>query len=131
MTLDAFLERMAATPFVDGKDDCALTIADWAMEATGCPDPAAHLRGRYSTALGRERLLRRLGGLEAVIADCAARADLQETGAPKRGDVGLVEADGQAVAAICLGERWAIKSTQGVMVKPADQVARAWRVPHG
>ena len=128
--LDTFLEAMAATPFVDGQSDCALTIADWAMVATGCADPAGHLRGRYHNALGRERLLRRLGGLETVIGECARRAGLSETANPVRGDVGLVRLNGQDLAAICVGRRWAIKSSRGVVVEPVE-VLRAWSVPHG
>lgn len=118
---------MAATPFVDGTADCALTVADWVMAATGCPDPADHLRGRYRTALGRERLLRRQGGLEAVMTVCAAKAGLSETTNPVRGDVGLIRTGGQTLAAICLGGRWAAKG-QGVLVAPADAVLKAWRV---
>ena len=126
--LDAFLETVAASPFADGERDCALTVADWVGAATGSPDPAAHLRGRYRTALGRERLLKRLGGLEAVMVDCARRAGLTEVANPVRGDVGLIRLNGLSIAAICLGERWAIKSDRGLTVEPADEVLRAWRV---
>lgn len=129
--LDDFLDTMAATPFADGTADCALTVADWVMVATGCADPAAHLRGRYRTPLGRERLLRRLGGLEVVMADCASRAGLTETSTPERGDIGLIQWAGVELAAICLGSRWVVKATEGVVVQPADEVIRAWRVPHG
>jgi len=128
--LDAFLEEMARRPFVDGRHDCALTVAEWVAFATGCPDPAAHLRGRYSTPLGRERLLRRLGGLEAVMVDCARRAGRPETIKPVRGDVGLIESQGQTLAAICLGQRWAVQGA-GVEVRTAERVIRAWSVPHG
>lgn len=144
MRLDDFLEQMAARPFIDGTFDCALTLADWAMAATGCPDPAAHLRGRYSTSLGRERLLRRLGGLEAVIADCAARAGLVGTDTPRRGDIGLVRAGGLALSGICVAPPvssricstggaadWVIKSNDGLTGLRPSAVIRAWRVPHG
>lgn len=129
--LDTFLERMAGTEFVDGAADCALTVAGWVIVATGCPDPVSHLRGRYRTPLGRERLLRRLGGLEAVMAECAVRAGLEETANPVRGDVGLIVWGRVELAAICLGERWAVKSSAGVTVGRADKVVRAWRVMHG
>ena len=129
--LDVFLERMAAAAFEDGTADGARTLADWVVVATGCPDPASHLRGRYRTALGRERLLRRLGGLEAVISDCARRALLAETHTPTRGDIGLIRWAGVELAAICLGRRWAVKASEGVVVQAADAVIRAWEVPHG
>ncbi|MNQ28497.1 hypothetical protein D3C85_417900 [compost metagenome] len=128
--LDAFLEEMARRPFVDGRHDCALTVAEWVSLATGCPDPAGHLRGRYSTPLGRERLLRRLGGLDAVMVDAAHRSGLSETTNPGRGDVGLIKVKDQCLAAICLGVRWAVQGA-GLEVRTAERVVRAWSVPHG
>lgn len=125
--LDEFLETMAATPFVDGQADCALTIADWVMAATGCPDPAHDLRGQYSTALGRERLLKRRGGLKAVMQVCADRAGLTSTRRPKRGDIGIVAMSGQRLAAICLGKTWAAKG-QGLVVAVPTSVIQAWSV---
>ena len=125
--LNAFLEAVAATPFVDGQSDCALTIADWVIVATGCPDPALHLRGQYDSALQRERLLRRLGGLEAVVADCARRANLVETSEPRRGDIGVIRLGRQVLSAICLGERWATKG-DGLVVAAADEVLMAWSI---
>jgi hypothetical protein len=35
--LASFLDRMAASPFVDGHRDCALTVAGWVMTATPVP----------------------------------------------------------------------------------------------
>jgi hypothetical protein len=45
--------------------------------------------------------------------------------------VGVIELRGQALAAILLGRRWAIKSTHGLMVEPAESVLKAWSVAHG
>lgn len=125
--LEQFLDEMAATPFVDGESDCALTVADWVMAAKGCSDPAAHLRGRYASASGRERLLRGMGGLKQVMATCAERAGLEPTRKPQRGDVGLVIMGKRPVAAICLGERWAAKG-EGVVVEKPRRIIKAWRV---
>ncbi|MET3837519.1 hypothetical protein ABIB58_002875 [Brevundimonas sp. UYEF29] len=125
--LDAFLERMACRAFDDGAADCGLSLADWVMVARGCVDPAAHLRGRYSTPLGRERLLRRLGGMEAVVAGCAAHAGLNEAAEPQRGDVGVIEHGERQYGAICLGERWALQG-DGLVTLVPDRVVRAWRV---
>nr|WP_041762222.1 hypothetical protein [Brevundimonas subvibrioides] len=122
---------MAATPFVDGESDCALTLADWVMVATGFPDPASHLRGRYSTALQRERLVRAKGGLHAVVAECALLAGLRPASQPARGDVGTLRMGRQVLAGICTGQRWAVKSSRGVDVFFPDSVIFAWRVPHG
>lgn len=125
--LEVFLERIACRTFDDGTADCGLALADWVMEARGCTDPAAHLRGRYSTPLGRHRLLRRLGGMEAVVAGCAANAGLDEAPEPQRGDVGVIEHGGRQYGAICLGERWALQG-DGLVTLVPDRVVRAWRV---
>lgn len=128
--LDDFLERMAATPFVDGTTDCVLTPADW-LVVNGWPDPAADLRGRYRTPLGRERLLKRLGGIERVVGQRMTAAGLMVTERPRRGDVGLVALHGLTFGAIFLGERWAIQSKAGLYSTSPDRVVKAWSVLHG
>lgn len=129
--LDAFLERMAATPFEDGVCDCVLNVADWIV-ACGYRDPAEPYRGRYRTPLGRERLLKRHGGLQAVVEAGAERSGLFITHDPVRGDVALVRVYGQTFAAICIGRGWAIKSKMGLtVIRWPDEVLRAWRVANG
>lgn len=123
--LERFLDDMARRPFADGTNDCVLTVADWVL-ANGHPDPAAPFRGRYRTALGRERIVRREGGMLAVMEAGAARAGLVATDNPLRGDVGLVRMGNWTVAAICLGGFWAAKG-EGLTVGPAE-VLKAWRV---
>lgn len=124
--LSTFLDEMARRPFADGSADCLMTVADWVVR-NGRPDPAAPFRGRYRTALGRTRIVRREGGLDAVMTAGAARAGLTATTNPVRGDVGLIVSRGQTLAAICLGERWAMKGP-GLVVGPADDVLKAWRL---
>lgn len=124
--LDNFLDDLARQPFIDGAADCVLSVADWIV-LRGHRDPAEPYRGRYRTALGRQRLIRKSGGLPALMSEGAARADLIKTTNPVRGDVGLIVAHGQTVAAICLGERWAIKG-DGLVVAPAERVLMAWEV---
>lgn len=123
--LERFLDDMARRPFADGTADCILTVADWVV-LNGKPDPAAPYRGRYRTALGRERIVRREGGMLAVMEAGAARAGLEATDEPVRGDVGLVRVGERPVAAICLNRLWAAKG-EGVTVAPAE-VIKAWRV---
>lgn len=128
--LDDFLERMSATPFVDGATDCVLTPADWVIE-NGWPDPAADLRGRYRTPLGRERLLKRLGGIELVVSQRMLAAGLIATERALRGDVGLVALHGLICGAIFIGERWAIQSKAGLYSASPGRVVKAWSVSHG
>ena len=127
MLLAEFLERVASAPFIDGEADCALTVADWVVTVRGCPDPADGLRGKYRSADDRDALLKAQGGLKAVMSSAAGRAGLKLTRKPKRGDVGLVAMSGQILAAICLGDRWAVKG-DGLVVETPRRVLRAWSV---
>lgn len=128
--LSRFLGEASARPFAWG-DDCLMWLADWLVEQ-GKPDPAADLRGRYATALGAQRIIRREGGVGAFVERRALSVGLAPTITPKAGDVGLVNGrspDGREnwVGAICTGPRWAVRSPGGVMCAPT-QPAMAWGV---
>ncbi len=124
--LGDFLERMTIEPFVDGASDCILTVADWIV-LNGHPDPAEPYRGRYSTARERRKLIAEACGIHALMAGGAIRAGLRWTDQPQRGDVGLVRIGRRKIAAICLGERWAMKG-DGLVVAAADEVLMAWSI---
>ena len=127
LMLDQFLEEATARRFRDGEWDCQLFPAEWVRRVTGL-DPAAAWRGRYSTALGRERILKRDGGPLAVMTRGAESVGLQRTDEPKRGDVGLIRLDGRDYGAVCLGERWALVTKSGLAAVKPDEILRAWRV---
>lgn len=130
LMLDNFLETMAATVFEDGVSDCIMTPANWIV-ANGWPDPAVDLRGRYRTALGRERLLRRLGGMEAVVVPRMALSGLTATDNQVRGDVGLIAIHDRIFGAIFLGCRWAVQSRTGLFGVTPLRIVRAWSISHG
>ena len=73
------------------------------------------------------RILHEAGGLPALAAHLAARAGLLTTDAPEAGDVGLVEFLNAPLLAICAGEKWAIKTKDGLVIVPAAPV-QAWTV---
>ena len=125
--LSAYLRAMARADFAWGACDCALTMADWCRRARSI-DPAAPLRGRYRTARGAARTVRRRGGFEAAVRGLMTDAGFATTAAPRLGDVGLVELPvvGPACAIRCaLG--WAVKSPAGVALGAFPMLA-AWRV---
>lgn len=102
-------------------------MADWCRTVRGV-DPAASLRGRYGTARGALRHVRRLGGFEAMGRALMAGCGLATTPAPRPGDVGLVRHPrvGPVFAIRCaLG--WAVKSPEGVAVDDFP-VLVAWRL---
>lgn len=74
---EQLLEQRAASPFEWGVTDCALWAFDAVRAATG-RDPAADLRGTYSTALQAARKLQLEGGWPKVCAARIGRAVLLE-----------------------------------------------------
>ncbi|MDF2603503.1 hypothetical protein [Sphingomonas sp.] len=58
--LAAYLEPLRARPFVWGEHDCCIFAAG-AVEAMTGVDPMPEFRGRYRTAIGSARALRRYG----------------------------------------------------------------------
>ena len=59
--LFAAIDTARADPFVWGVHDCPTFAFETRMILTGGEDVAALWRGRYTTALGGERVMRRLG----------------------------------------------------------------------
>ena len=129
-----FCDRIARLGWQDGERDCLLWLGLWTLEAVGV-DGGAEWRGRYRTPLGRERALRRSGGMMACIERGATVAGLVEAPEPKVGAVGLVDVltrRGIApVGGIFTGERWAVLTPgRGVLSIRATPV-RFWNLPHG
>lgn len=128
LSLGAYLELAAATPPGWGTFDCLLYPAGWVRLVTGL-DPAAGWRGRYRTAIGAARLLRREGGLLAIARQ--GMTGFAETAHAVRGDVGVVRletADGpRAVGGVCAGAMWSAIHQGGLYVGPAEPVA-VWAV---
>ncbi|KTS01969.1 hypothetical protein SB2_28020 [Methylobacterium radiotolerans] len=125
--LTVFLRAGARATFVWGEIDCSLFMADWCRVRRGV-DPAASLRGRYSSPAGAMRHVLRLGGFEAMARSLMAGCGFAATCAPQPGDVGLVEHPtvGPVFAIRCaLG--WAVKSPEGVAVDEFPTVV-AWSV---
>jgi len=126
MTLAEFLRDGASRPFRWGACDCCTWVCSWVLARRGV-DPSAPWRGRYRTARGALRNIRRGGDFVAVVSGAMADAGLIETSDPQPGDIGVVEAEGGATLAICTGGKWAGKSERGVVVAPFPMI-KAWRV---
>lgn len=130
MRLPEFFARAGLTPWAYGRHDCCLWLADWVLEQRGI-DPAADLRGRYSTARGCARILKRAGGVAKIVGRCATIAGLAPTTDPQPGDVGVVIATNargkdEEVGAIKAGaDRWAFLTPTGLSCAPVFWCA-AW-----
>jgi len=134
--LHAFLLGRAEAGFAWGRNDCFLFAADAILAMTGV-DIADVFRGKYATALGAKRLIRRVtgGGTVAEVAEwCAARHGLAELAHPlcaQRGDlVTLANGDGREIAGIVgLSGRELVAVGEGGLVSVSiGCVKRAWRV---
>jgi hypothetical protein len=112
-----------------GSAPCLLA-ADWITEETGC-DPAASVRAACATGAGVARLLKRRGGLAALMGGLLD--GLPEVADADVGDVATIvlrtgECDGIAAAAIRTAHGWALATAEGVHVVRDAHVLRAWRV---
>lgn len=125
--LTAFLRRAAAEPFAFGEWDCAMTLANWVRLITGA-DPAPHLRRHYRTHLGWRRIVKREGGLVALVGGIAEGAGLRAIGAYRPGDVAVIDVPtvGEA-GAIRTERRWVLKFAGG-MVGIDHPPSAAWGI---
>lgn len=119
-----------------GGDDCKTFPATWMLYAVGI-DPAADLRGTYSTRAKAHAILNAAGGSLAFMDGKLAPHGCRRVDTPQDGDIGLVRMlagehpDDVAVAevgAIRFGPLWASISPGGVIARRAEMVA-AWRFP--
>lgn len=121
------IEAAREMPFSWGSHDCATWAFDIRRDLTDGEDIAAGWRGRYRTALGAHRVMKRLGwdSLEA------AGRDLLGTPLPtvlqaRRGDLVL---GGPAPAyGVCVGAKVAFVSPDGLIFLSLVSCSLAWRV---
>jgi hypothetical protein len=116
-----------------GGDDCTTWLATRILYRVGA-DPAASLRGTYSTAEQAHGILEKAGGLVAFVAShveplgfvrLPAGAELLDD------DIGVIVApdgiEGRAVGAIRFGPLWMLLGPAGVIAKKSKHIA-AWRL---
>jgi hypothetical protein len=123
--LAALFAARAQQPFEWGVHDCCMFAADAVLAVTG-HDPAADLRGQYSTETGAVRVLRRHDGLAGVAIARAGRVVPVALAQP--GDVGLSHFDPERpTLAVWGGGAWHAAGPLGVVTVPTASVVRAWR----
>ena len=121
------IEAARERPFRWGRHDCAIWAFDLRRELTGCYDVAALWRGRYRTARGAVRVMRRLGwqSLEAAGRDLMGEP-LPSVHFAQRGD--LVLGNTGLGFGVCLGARAAGIAPSGLVLVPLSACALAWRI---
>ena len=122
-TIEASRDR----PFRWGRHDCATFAFDLRRELAGGHDVAALWRGRYTTARGAVRIMRRLGwqSLQAAGRDLLGEP-LPSVHLAQRGD--LVLANTGLGFGVCLGARAAGIAPEGLVLVPLAACAFAWRI---
>lgn len=141
--LAAWLDEAAARDWDWTSWNCILAAADWAVLLTG-RDPAAAWRADCRDEASARAIVRRAGGLTALARDALEPQGWTRTARPIPGAVGIVRRVASpdvgartgrigfrtGFAAVCLGDRWALASSEGVIVERMRVVA-AWEFRHG
>lgn len=133
-----FLLWRAYEPFVWGKSDCALFVADGIEAMTGV-DIAADFRGLYTTEEEAFALIRTVTGGETAAdaaAWCANKFELPEWPFPlcaQRGDMVVLEDEGRLITGLIhLNGRDVVAQGEAglkrIPITAAARTLRAWRV---
>ncbi|CAI2935009.1 DUF6950 family protein [Aminobacter niigataensis] len=109
-----------------GVADCLLTVADVIEAMTGI-DPAARVRGTYSSEIGAAKVMRRrkCADVEAVLAKLFPPVGRLSA---SRGDAGVIERDGMLAAGIITERGFAVKVETGLVFYPQTAIKTAFKV---
>ncbi len=129
--LAGFIEARRSRPFEWGANDCCLFAADWVALATG-KDPAADLRGTYSTALSAQRIVADAGGLAQLVEAALHRHGFSPVVATlaARGDL-IVRDSGQGdCVGVVLGAQSAFVGAEGLAFAATNEQtdSRFWKI---
>jgi hypothetical protein len=121
--LAEFCRQRETIPFAWGSNDCVLFAADCVLATTGV-DHAAKFRG-YRTAVHAARLIKKLGGLEAIVTLALGPSiPLHEVVA---GDVVLIEIESTIALGIYTGSACIGPGKSGIIVVSRTQMVAAWK----
>jgi hypothetical protein len=116
------IEKLESTKgFEWGVNDCCLFAADCVQAMTGI-DHASEFRG-YKTATGAYKRLKKAGGLVAVMDSKLRSVPVKFA---KRGDVIAFENGEEYSLGICIGDKIAAVSDDGLIYLPMNKAVKAW-----
>ena len=125
--LAAAIDTARARPFVWGIHDCPTFAFETAMILTGGEDTASLWRGRYTTALGGERVMRRLGWASLEDMGRALLGEPRPTVLlAQRGDIVL--ADSGLGFGLCTGASAVGMAPEGFVAVPLTSCRLAWPI---
>lgn len=118
----ATIKAATVRPFSWGELDCCLFAAEVVKAQTGT-DLSADYRGRYSTELGAARVLKKLGGIDALLDQHFERVPFSQV---QRGDVLQFDGPYGLTLGVFFGAIWAPTATG---VAPVDIIPlTVWRI---
>ena len=119
------VQRHGEAAFAWGVSDC-LTLAVDALEAvTGSREPLEQYL-RYSTETGAARVIRS-SGYTSVEDGFAVHFEDVPPALAQRGDLGVIERDGETAAGVFTGIGFAVRGKTGLLYEPITAVKRAFR----
>lgn len=123
--LASVIEKHASQQLVFGVSDCGQLAADAVFAVTGT-DVFSDYR-KYKTEVGARRILQKAGckDLSALFAKFFTPI---HPFVAKRGDIGIVEQDGNICAGVFTGTGFACKSETGIFYLGVDAVKQAFSV---
>lgn len=120
--LSDYVAQTRTDPFEWGRNDCALWCASAVQYGTGF-DPAADLRGAYSSWFECRQIVQRAGGLVSLIAPRMAWPALR----PLDGDgVAVLRVDGRQMCGLIIDRRAVLRLERGLRLVDEFQVLRGW-----
>ena len=119
-----------------GGDDCTTFMGTWVLARTGI-DPAAGIRGTYSTLAQAKEIVASYGGIAALGYAMLEPHGFRRVQTPQDGDIGIVSAvlgtapenciEGK-IPGICYGPLWGVMSVRGPQMKALRFTGIAWRI---
>ena len=116
------IEAAKKRPFSWGKFDCCIFISECVIAQTGV-DPMPEFRGHYTTKTGANRVVKKYGGLEAVINSKFKRITKNEL---SRGDLVMFKSPEGLTMGAVFNQIWA-PTESGVNAVNCEILA-CWRV---
>ena len=125
--LAAVVDDARTRSFIWGTHDCATWAFDLRRDLTGGDDTAVLWRGRYRTARGAARVMRRLGWASMSEAGIALLGvPLTNVRLAQRGD--LVLSPEATSFGVCLGAQVAFLAPESLTLRALSSCALAWRI---
>ena len=125
--LSETIETARTKPFVWGQHDCPTFAFETRTLLTAGEDAAALWRGRYTTAFGGQRVMRRLGWSSLEDMGLALLSEPRPTALlARRGDIVL--ADSGLGFGICIGAQAVGMAPEGLVTVPLTSCRLAWAV---